>query len=285
MKPEHRPVSSDDPHLETVTAPPRQRKSAKPAIKTRIEKVPGYGERTPDAAAGAAGLEQVFGADDRTLVPSTTDEPWRWSAALRINTRDGQRFVGTGWFIGPHTLITAGHCVYMHDHGGFPQSIEVYPALDGTKRPFPMVVSTNLKSVEGWTKKRNSDFDYGAIVLDKDQAGIGTFAFAAVDETLLKSANLNISGYPADRDSATRQYFHARRVIRVSDRRIYYHIDTFGGQSGSCGWISVDAATAKKLGATQTRIAVAIHTAGSVLANYGTRITGDVVTNFRKWLG
>jgi len=287
MKSDHRSVSSDDVQLESIEARPAR---ARKAIKTIVENVPGYGDTPPDAAAGELGLERIFGKDDRTLVPSTTDAPWRWSAALRIKARDGQRFVGTGWFIAPRTLVTAGHCVYMHDHGGFAESIEVIPALDGTKRPFGSIVSRDLKSVEGWTAKRSSDFDYGAIVLDSDvMSGVGAFAYAPPTEALLAGANINVAGYPADRDGATRQYFHARRVIRVSSRRVYYHVDTFGGQSGSVAWVTVDRNAAAQLGVavpagtSQVRVAVAIHTAGSTLSNYGTRITEDVAANLKKW--
>lgn len=288
MKSDHRSVSSDEPQPESIETP-RAARPAKP-FKTIVENVPGYGDAPPDAAGGAFGLERVFGTDDRTLVPATADAPWRWSAALRIRTRDGQRFVGTGWFIGPRTLVTAGHCVYMHDHGGFAESIEVIPALDGTKRPFGSIVSRDLKSVEGWTKKRNSDFDYGAIVLDSDvMKDVGAFAYAPAADALLSGANINVSGYPADRDGAMRQYFHARRVIRISSRRVYYHVDTFGGQSGSAAWVTVDRAAATQLGvavpagAKDVRVAVAIHTAGSLLSNFATRITADVATNLRKW--
>lgn len=281
MKSDHRPISSDAAQAEVAEAPRRGR--ARKTIRTLVEKVP-EGGGAPDAAAGAFGLEQVFGADDRTVVPSTTDAPWRWSCALRIRARDGKRFVGTAWFISPRTLVTAGHCVFLHDHGGFAESIEVIPGLDGARRPFGSVVSRNLKTVEGWAKKRDSDFDYGAIVLDGDVMGaVGAFTYAAVPEELLGSANINISGYPADRDGASRQYFHARKIARVSGRRLYYHVDTFGGQSGSAAWITVSPATARRLGVAQTRIAVGIHTAGSTLSNHGTRITADVATNLRKW--
>lgn len=286
MKADHRPVSSDDPQPEAMEAPRRRRLKA---FRTSLENVPGYGATEPDAAMGAFGVERVFGSDDRALVPKTTDAPWRWSAALRIKARDGKRFVGTGWFIGPRTLVTAGHCLFMHDHGGFAESIEVIPALDGTTRPFQSVVARRFGSVEGWTLKRNSDFDYGAITLESDLAPVGAFTYAAVPDELLASANLNISGYPADRDGATRQYFHARQIVRVSARRLYYHIDTFGGQSGSAAWITVTPAAAAKVGvaapagAKQVRIVVAIHTGGATFSNYGTRITPDLVTNLKKW--
>jgi V8-like Glu-specific endopeptidase len=233
------------------------------------------------------GDERVFGDDDRTRVPLTTDAPWRWSAALRIKARDGQRFVGTGWFIGPRTVITAGHCVFMHDHGGFAESVEVIPGLDGTTRPFGSVISRDVKSIKGWTDKKNSDFDYGAILLPHDVA-VGAFAFAAVPDDAIVEGDLNISGYPADRDGATRQDFHARRIARATRRRLFYHVDTFGGQSGSAAWITVSRATAASLGVAsaeeRVRIAVAVHSGGSALANHGTRITTDVVENFRSWL-
>lgn len=282
MQDDHRPVSSDEPELETVSRAPEPRPLA-----TMLEDVPGYGAGEPDAAAGAFPLERVFGGDDRTLVPSTTDAPWRWSAALRIRPRDGANpFVGTGWFVGPRTLITAGHCVYMHDHGGFAESVEVIPGLDGTKRPFGSIVSRDLKSVSGWTAKRNSDFDYGAIVLPQP-VNLGAFAFAAVPEELLVSADLNISGYPYDRDKATRHYFHARRIVRVSKRRLYYHIDTYGGQSGSAAWITISRDAAAQLGIASSeervRVVVAVHSGGSMLFNYATRITEDVVQNLRTW--
>jgi glutamyl endopeptidase len=285
MNDDHRPVSSDDPELESV---PTRKREARP-LATMLEDVPGYGAAEPDAAAGAFALERVFGGDDRTLVPSTTDAPWRWSAALRIKPRQGDKhFVGTGWFIGPRTLVTAGHCVYMHDLGGFAESIEVIPGLDGTKRPFGSIVSRDLKSVSGWTAKRNSDFDYGVIVLPR-ALDVGAFAFAAVPEELLVSGDLNISGYPADRDGATRHYFHARRIVRASTRRLYYHIDTFGGQSGSAAWITISREAAAQIGVTptgdRTRVAVAVHSGGSTLSNYGTRITADVVENLKMWSG
>ncbi|HET8798646.1 MAG TPA: hypothetical protein VFO89_13220, partial [Thermoanaerobaculia bacterium] len=193
--------------------PPR-----KPLV-CQLEEVPGY--QPPDALGGSGvRLERVYGSDDRMRVPDASGVPWRLNCALRIRARDGQRFVGTGWLIGPRTVITAGHCVFMHDHGGFAESIEVIPGLDGDRRPFGSVVAKNLKSITGWTAKKNPDFDYGAIVLDDDRyAHLGAFAFAAVPPSALRDAVVNVCGYPADRDGASRQYFHGRRVLHVEKRR------------------------------------------------------------------
>src|SRR4051812_15241614 len=56
-------------------------------------------------------LETVIGQDDRTRILETHLPPWRMICALEMETTFGS-FIGTGWFAGPKTLITAGHCVF-----------------------------------------------------------------------------------------------------------------------------------------------------------------------------
>jgi V8-like Glu-specific endopeptidase len=58
-------------------------------------------------------VEDVLGEDDRTEIGDTTVSPWKWVCSLIITSRDGHSWIGTGWLVGPHTVITAGHCVYM----------------------------------------------------------------------------------------------------------------------------------------------------------------------------
>jgi glutamyl endopeptidase len=60
----------------------------------------------------------------------------------------------------------------------------------------------------------------------------------------------------------------------VTDTRLIYDIDTFGGQSGSPIWQQT---------AEAGLIAVGIHTTGGVSSNSGTRITADVLGNLVKW--
>ena len=58
-------------------------------------------------------LETVIGPDDRILVKDTSRFPWRAIAQLEITPQAGNAgpLIGTAWFAGPKTLITAGHCV------------------------------------------------------------------------------------------------------------------------------------------------------------------------------
>ena len=292
----HKPVSSEEEFGRVYEAAELAPSSL--SALSKIEFVPGYQPRgladktlesaAADLAAGDGGavdaamasfrmvdtLEVVVGDDDRTVVPDTRQSPWRFNCALRIKAKSGRNFVGTGWFIGPNTVATAGHCVFIHDHGGWAESVEVIPGLDGASRPFDSAVGTRFRSVDGWTEDRDSDFDYGVIILDEPLGRrTGWYGFAALDESRLFSTDANISGYPADRERATRQFFHARKITRASRRKIFYEVDTFGGQSGSPVFLNLE----------NERVAVGIHTTGASTGNSGTLINHDVFNNLRLW--
>ena len=71
--------------------------------------------------------ESVCGRDDRVRIRSTTRIPWRLCCQLIITMKDGRGSRCTGWFIGPRTVMTAGHCVYSHSAGGWARQIQVIP--------------------------------------------------------------------------------------------------------------------------------------------------------------
>jgi glutamyl endopeptidase len=219
--------------------------------------------------------EVVLGVDNRIRVQNTTLFPWRAICALRIRARNGQNFIGTGWLVSPRTVITAGHCVFLHDAGGWAQSITVIPGMNGAARPFGSHTGTALRSVTGWTQGRNREFDYGAIILppgNRPGAQTGAFGFAARDDAFLRAAALNLSGYPGDKGGST-QWFHAQRAKSVASRVITYEIDTAGGQSGSPVWVLQNG----------QRTAVGIHTNGSTAGNSATRIVAPVFNNIQNW--
>jgi len=302
----HTPVSNDSPRplaLPPAAIPPAIPPPSPPRMTSRVESVANYTRRVaplrrraglltevggavsaaPAVSASVASfgtgamLEVVLGDDDRTVVPDPAELPWRHICALRIVSQSGKEYVGTGWFIGPKTVMTAGHCVYLHDDGGWPKSIKVIPALNGNVEPYGESVATRFRATEGWTTKQDTNFDYGAILIDQPVGrDAGWFSFAALDDGDLETNDANIAGYPYDLDHATRQYFHARRISSLSPQKLFYEIDTFGGQSGSPIWFNLDSGQ---------RIAVGVHTTGSSTSNSGTRITQDIYTNMKNWAG
>ncbi|HEY9047143.1 MAG TPA: trypsin-like serine protease [Ohtaekwangia sp.] len=230
-----------------------------------------------DAAVGSFGdqtLELIIGNDDRKKVPDPTEFPWRKIAALVITSQSGSQYAGTACFISPRVLLTAGHCVFLHDAGGFAKTIEVIPAWGNNKQPFGKYDATLFKASNGWVNDRNSDYDYGLIILDeKADINIGWFAFAAASDENLSNQIVNVCGYPHDPDKWPNQYYHSREIDRSSKHKIYYTADSTGGQSGAGLWLT--------LGETE-RVIIGIHTTGSSTTNYGTRITEPMFNNFKR---
>lgn len=219
--------------------------------------------------------EVVIGADDRVRVTNTTVYPWRAICALLITAADNRRFIGTGWLVSPRTVITAGHCVYMHDAGGWARSIKVIPGCNDGSEPYGSYTGTTMRSVTGWTSSKNRDHDYGAIILpSSSRPGLqtGTFGLAVRNDSFLMNSALNLSGYPGDK-GGRQQWFMAQRPKRVSDRVITYDIDSMGGQSGSPVWVLENG----------QRYGVGVHTNGSSSGNSATRINTAVFNNMVNW--
>jgi V8-like Glu-specific endopeptidase len=229
-------------------------------------------------------LEVVIGEDDRVRIRKTKDAPWSGICQLNITARNGRTFVGTGWLIDDRTVVTAGHCVFMHKAGGWVESIDVTAGRDGDEKPFGTIRSTRFFAVKGWTKDKSRDHDYAAIVLPNAFASAGgvrpsPFQFAALTDDQLKKAVANVSGYPADSPStgknSTTAWFHARRITSVTPTTILYSADTGGGDSGAGVWVS-DAKSGR-------RVVCGIHTNGFSLGNSATRINDVIVQNLNRW--
>lgn len=222
--------------------------------------------------------EIVHGPDDRVQITSTATYPWRVHASLLITARDGSRWIGTGWFIGPHTLMTAGHVVHIKNSGvpgrdGWVRTINVMPGRNGSSLPYGTVSSSNFRSVTGWTNSGDQNFDYGAIIIPTNLGNsTGWFGFGVYSDADLLSAVGNISGYPGDKPAGT-QWYDGRRIASVNSRKVYYDVDTAGGQSGSAVYRIISG----------NRYGIAIHAYGGATTNSGTRIVKPVFDNMVMW--
>jgi V8-like Glu-specific endopeptidase len=230
----------------------------------------------------AAMSEAIIGTDERTRVTNTQDYPFRCICSLLITANNGSQYIGTGWLVAPRLLLTAGHCVYMHDEGGWAAQIEVIPGRDATTYPFGSVIATDMRSVTGWTVDSDRDFDYGAILLPEDRRlgdELGWFGYSVRFDNYLQGLDVNLSGYPGDGGpdgiDGTQWQDH-RQIQDVHERQITYVIDTYGGQSGAPVWETTQ---------DGDRYGVAIHTWGMSTSNGATRITSDLFDNVVAWAG
>ena len=231
-------------------------------------------ENLPDAGAKEFQRpESVCGSDDRIRISPATNIPWRWICQLIITKADGSQSRCTGWFIGPRTVITSGHCVYSHSANGWAQKIEVFPGMDENEAPFGSQVGTSFRSVTGWTEEQDDDFDYGAIILPDDTLGnrVGWFGFVNLSDQLLTNLQVNNSGYAGDKPFGT-QWFNAGRITNITRGKLSYMLDTYGGQSGSPIWRLQDG---------QHHL-VGIHGYGGC-PNSAVRINQSVFDNLSAW--
>lgn len=174
----------------------------------------------------------VCGRDDRVTV-NTSQFPFRATCHLEMSF-NGKKYIGTGWFISFDTIATCGHCVYSHSNGGWADSIRVMPGRNGSSLPFGSAYASRLYSVVGWTKNKKHDYDYGFIKLASPNLGkrVGYYGFGYFPNSFLSGARLNNVGYPGDKPRGT-SWYNAGRATNVQSRKLYYMIDTAGGQSGS----------------------------------------------------
>jgi V8-like Glu-specific endopeptidase len=236
-------------------------------------------------------LESVISVDERIRIMDTDLSPWRMICALRMRGPTGAGAIGTGWFIGPRTVLTAGHCVYStRFFGGWAASIEVIPGLRGAGagadlRPYGSVTSERFSSIDRWTEAEDPDFDIGCIHLPESKGDeVGWFALAALSPEELSGYLVNIAGYPSDRGRGFEQYFSSNRVLHVSDRRLFYDVDTFGGQSGAPVWIHENT--------NAPPVAVGMHAYGiggtpldlGIVANSAPRIIPEVLEKIQEWI-
>ena len=158
-------------------------------------------------------LETVHGVDNRVQITATASYPWRVHASLLITAADNSMWIGTGWFIGPHTLMTAGHVVHIKNSGvpgrdGWVKKIVVMPGRNGSTLPYGSVTSSTFRSVTGWTTSGDENYDYGAIILPVNTGN--TVGLVRLRGLLRRRSggehreHLGLSGRQAGRDAVVR---------------------------------------------------------------------------------
>ncbi len=197
-------------------------------------------------------LEVVVGTDERKQVTDTENFPNSAIAhILAIDYDSGMASRCTASFVGSNVLLTAAHCLYGPQMGGWPDDVIVVPGQNGGFQPFGYYYATSGWVASGWINAGGNinvgyDSDYGLLLLPQQNPSsqTGMFTVAVLTDSSLKREDFypTTAGYPGDKPEGTQWSGFAQRFIDVRPGELVSEIDIFQGQSGSPVWRGNDLA-------------------------------------------
>ena len=178
----------------------------------------------PGPPGGGAGfvLERVIdGRDTREPVPDARQPPFPLLCRLTLDF-GGRLKQGTGWLIGPSTVLTAGHCVHDPASGRWADGAVLEFGRNGPGRPLAKATATRFSALDDW---RGGDVghDLAAIHLNASSPINGAFAIRAVDLKVLNGLVVNLAGWPlpgrhAPQDADGERLYHTIESIEFGQR-------------------------------------------------------------------
>jgi V8-like Glu-specific endopeptidase len=182
----------------------------------------------------------VVGTDDRKQITDAAGYPerivgWLWSQA-----QDDSWSTCSATLIGPYTVITAAHCVYVHEKNGWIKQMVFLPGLtDPESAPFGQWDWDNINILKGYIDNYDGTnygsampWDLAVITLQEDAGNqLGWLGFRVDDASQWAATNI---GYPGDKPDGTMWLNTCSIGPDQFGDQIYYHTcDSFAGSSGS----------------------------------------------------
>ncbi|MEM6631250.1 MAG: trypsin-like serine protease [Bacteroidota bacterium] len=212
---------------------------------------------------------RVHDTDDREEVFSI-QYPYNCICLLEIEGFNGTNRQSTGFFVSPKCILTAGHCVNDPITKNWATRIRIIPCALKNLEPFGSEISTKFRSVSGWIKNRDYNYDYGAIILPNENLFNRIKAYLAFEKAGTEK-KIEIAGYPTNKGKTL--FTSEDQIQRKSQNKLFYLLDTYHGNSGSP--IMVDFQSNKTV--------IGIHTYGGN-PNSGILLSQGVINRIQEWM-
>jgi V8-like Glu-specific endopeptidase len=180
----------------------------------------------------------IVGDDNRIRVEENTSFPFRTFGLLRMKWGESGGSC-SGTLIGPRTVITAAHCIYSHERGGWSETITFHPGANGDGNfPYKGYEYETAHILQGYLDNYKGFYgsvvpwDLAVIVL-REPAGdrLGWLGYGTNNRRGFLAYNV---GYPGDKPYGTMWRDKCDVVAEeMWDNEYTHRCDTWSGSSGS----------------------------------------------------
>lgn len=219
----------------------------------------------------------VAGVDGRRRIEETESFPWCIHGQMSMEF-GGVPYGGSGILVGPHHFLTAAHNIYKPESAEQAKNIRVRLGLNDSIAPFGEMSGTRVYLYRQWIMSRSDEFDIALVVLNSSIGyETGWAGLLCLGDEGLRDHKVHVTGYPGDKGLKTLWTMN-QKLSRIEEEKLYYLIDTFGGQSGGAIWI-------KQLGMAYV---VGNHAYGGSIGdggNFGIRLSPKKIRDVVGWIG